>query len=220
MRAENAYSFRMRLALALVAVVIAPAVTPDVKKLILRPAQVGKGYVLQPAAGGSGVTGDRTMNLCGVDYPSESRRVARLQVNYLKKGQTLGVVNEIVTYKPGGAQQAMREGIRHAMSCPNHPIDSGVKGLPKLTFRITRLRAPHLLAGSLAVQIDVTGTVQGRHIAQTSYAVYQQHGNVLSGIYSFGTTASGQLALCLHAAEQSARNLRLGTSGVVSAPTA
>ena len=210
----------MRLALALVAVVIAPAVTPDVKKLILQPAQVGKGYVLQPAAGGSGVTGDRTMNLCGVDYPSESRRVARLQVNYLKKGQTLGVVNEIVTYKRGGAQQAMREALRHALRCPNRPIDSGVKGLPKLTFRITRLRAPRLLAGYLAVQIDVTGTVQGRRIAQTSYAVYQQRGNVLSGIYSFGTRTAGQLALCLHAAEQSARNLRRGTSAGTSAPTA
>jgi hypothetical protein len=50
--------------------------------------------------------------------------------------------------------------------------------------------------------------------------VYQQRGNVLSGVYSFGSTTKGQLALCLHAAEQSARNLRHGGSGFSSAPTA
>ena len=44
--------------------------------------------------------------------------------------------------------------------------------------------------------------------------------NVLSGVYSFGSTTKGQLALCLHAAEQSARNLRHGGSSSSSAPTA
>ena len=210
----------MRLALALVALVIAPGVAPDVKKLILQPGQVGKGYVMSPAAGGSGVTGDRTMNLCGVDYSSERLRVSRIQVNYFKRGQTLGLANEIVTYKSGGARQAMLEAFRHAASCPNRPVDSGVKGLPKFTFRITRFSAPHLLEGYLAVQIDASGTVKGRRIAQTSYAVYQRRGNVLSGVYSFGATTRGQLARCLHAAEQSARNLRRGTSGATSAPTA
>ncbi len=211
----------MRLALALVAVVIAPGVAPDVKKLILQPGQVGKGYVMSPAAGGSGVTGDRTMNLCGVDYSSESLRVSRIQANYFKRGQTLGLANEVVVaYRSGGARQAILEAFRHAASCPNRPVDSGVKGLPKLTFAITRFSAPHLLEGYLAVQIDASGTVKGRRIAQTSYAVYQRRGNVLSGVYSFGPTTRGQLALCLRAAEQSARNLRRGTSGATSAPTA
>ena len=115
---------------------------------------------------------------------------------------------------------AMREVLRHATSCPNHPIDSGVKGLPKLTFRVKQIRDPRLLKGYLAVQIDVRGTVNGKPVAQTSYAVYQQRSNVISGVYSFGSTTKGQLALCLHAAEQSAQNLRRGGSGSSSAPTA
>jgi hypothetical protein len=210
----------MRMALALLAIVVAPSATPDVKKLLLQPVQVGKGYVTLPAAGGSGVAGDRTMNLCGIDYPSESLRVSRIQVNFLKKNTPIGITNEVVTYKGTGAQQAIREALRHAESCPNHPIDTGVKGLPKLTFHVRQIRDPRLIKGYLAVQIDVKGTVNGRAVAQTSYAVYQQHGRVLSGVYSFGTTTKGQLALCLHAAEQSARNLRRGGSGSSSAPTA
>jgi hypothetical protein len=210
----------MRIALALVAIVVAPSATPDVKKLLLQPAQVGKGYVQFPAAGGSGISGDRTMNLCGIDYPSERLRVSRIQVNYLKKKATVGVTNEVVTYKGTGAQQAIREALRHAISCPDHPIDSGVKGLPKLTFHVKQIRDPRLLKGYLAVQIDVSGTIKGRAVKQTSYAVYQQRGSVLSGVYSFGTATKGQLALCLHAAEQSARNLRRGGSSSSSAPTA
>jgi hypothetical protein len=211
----------MRMALALLAIVVAPSASPDVKKLILQPAQVGKGYVMLPVSGGSGVNGDRTMNLCGVaNYPSESLRASRIQVNYLKKKAAIGVANEVVTYRGAGAQQAMREALQHAISCPNHPIDSGVAGLPKLTFHIRQIRDRRLLKGYLAVQIDVRGTVKGRRVAQTSYAVYQQRGKVLSGVYSFGSTTKGQLALCLHAAEQSARNLRHGGSGSSSAPTA
>src|SRR4051794_7483169 len=112
----------MRVALALLAIVVAPSATPDVKKLLLQPAQVGKGYVVLPAAGGSGVSGDRTMNLCGVDYPSEALRVSRIQVNFVKKKAPIGITNEVVTYKGAGAQQAIREALRHAESCPNHPI--------------------------------------------------------------------------------------------------
>jgi hypothetical protein len=210
----------MRIALALVAIVVAPSATPDVKKLLLQPAQVGKGYAAFAAAGGSGIAADRTMNLCGVDYPSESLRVSRIQVNYLKKKAAVGITNEVVTYKGTGAQQAIREALRHAINCPDRPIDSGVQGLPKLTFHVKQIRDPRLLKGYLAVQIDVSGTVKGRAVKQTSYAVYQQRGSVLSGVYSFGSATKGQLALCLHAAEQSARNLRRGGSSSSSAPTA
>jgi len=38
---------------------------------------------------------------------------------------------------------------------------------------------------------------KGRQVAQTSYAVYQRYGNVLSGIYSFGIFASAFVAFVL-----------------------
>jgi hypothetical protein len=209
------------MALALAAlIVLVPAAPPNVKRLVLQPAQVGKGYVMLARADGKGVKGRVTMNLCGTNYPSEQFRTTRLQVNYLKARSTIGVSNEVVTYRSGGAAQAMREAIQHAVTCPHRPIDTGVKGLPKLTFRITRISDPRLLKGYLAVRIDVSGTIRGKHVAETSYAVYQRRGNVLSAIYSFGITTASQRELCLHAAEASARNLRRGTSGVTSAPTA
>jgi hypothetical protein len=212
----------MRMALALAAVTVAPAALPppNVAHLVLQPEQVGKGYVMEVGSAGKGVKAQPTLNLCGTDYPSEGFRAARLQATYRKPGSATQISNEVVTYRAGAAVQAMREAVQHAVGCPNRPIATGVAGLPKLKFTITRIADPKLLKGYLAVRVVVTGTVKGKHILQTSYAVYQRLGNVLSGVYSFLGTSAGQRALCLHAAEQSARNLRRGTSGVSSGPTA
>jgi len=210
----------MRMALALAAVAVAPVATPNVAHLVLQPAQVAKGYAMEVRKDGKGVKGQATLNLCGADYPSEGFRTARLQANYRKPGSAIQISNEVVTYRAGAAAQALREVVQHAVGCPHRPIDTGVKGLPKLTFTMTRITDPHLLKGYLALRVVVSGTVKGKPILQTSYAVYQRLGNVLSGVYSFDGSSAGQRALCLHAAEQSARNLRRGTSGVSSGPTA
>ena len=208
----------MRTLLAALAAV--GAGTPDVHKLILQPTQVGTGYVLLHRADGSGVKGTVTLDLCGrKGYSSEKLRTARLQVNYLKRGSTFGLSNEVVTYKPGGAAQAMREVVDHALGCPRTPVDTGEPGLPPLHFTITRLVGPGLLKGALAVRVRVTGNVQGKHVDQTSYAAYQRLGNVLSGVYSFGPKTPQQLRFFLRAAEQSARNLRHG-GPAPAAPTA
>src|SRR5438067_6971203 len=130
----------------------AAAATPKLQQLILRGPQVGPGYELFQRSDGHGVKSQVTLNLCGSDYPSESRRLSRLQTNYLHRGTTLGISNEVVTYRPGGAAQAMREVIQHALHCPHRLVDSGVNGLPKLLFVITRLTHAHLLKGYLAVR--------------------------------------------------------------------
>jgi len=212
----------MRMALALAVVVAAPAATPDVSKLILQPAQVAKGYAMQIMTGGKVIKGQVTLNLCGGGYASERFRTTRLQANYGNPNSptSTAISNEVVTYRTDGAALAMRELIRRSASCPHRPIDTGTPSLPKLTFRIARVTDPHLLKGYLAVRVDVAGVVKGKPVAQTSYAVYQRRGNVLSGVYSFGGTNAAQLKLALHAAEASARNLRRGDSGVPSGPTA
>ena len=203
---------------------VALAATPSVPSLILKPAQVGKGYVLFARSDGFGLK-TRTLDLCGVtNYPSEKLRTARLQVNYLKQHGTFGLSNEVVAYKPGGTAQALRELAQHATTCPHHAISPGEQGLPPLTFQITRLRDSGLLPGALAVQIHVTSKakVNGKPVDDTSCAVYQRHGNVLSGVYSFLVPGAhgavgDQVKFCLHAAEQSAKDL-LG--GAPSGPTA
>src|SRR4051794_9091908 len=110
----------MRTLLALAAIVASP---PDVQKLMLTPAQVGANYVLVQRPDGRGVKNTVTLNLCGASttYPSEGRRVTRLQVDYLKQKSTLGLSNEVVTYKTGGAAQAMREVLQHVAKCPAKP---------------------------------------------------------------------------------------------------
>lgn len=196
----------MRTLLALVALL--GTGTPNVAKLILKPAQVGPGYVLFHMVGGAGVTNTVTLNLCGLaGYPSERRRATRLQVTYLKRKSPIGISNEVVTYRPGGAAQAMREVIHHADTCPSHPIDTGQAGLPPLLVTITRIHDANLLKGALAVKERVRGTVKGKKFDQISYAVYQRLGDVLSGTYSVGANTRAQRSLLLHAAEQSARNL-------------
>jgi len=205
----------MRAAIALAAAAV--AATPGVQSLILKPAQVGPGFALVARADGFGLK-TRTLDLCGVsNYPSEKLRTSRIQVDYLKVKGTIGISNEVVAYKPGGTAEAMREVTAHATSCPRHAISPGEQNLPPLTFRITRLHDSHLLKGYLAVRVRVTGTLKGKAIDQTSCAVYQTHGNVLSGVYSFGAATAAQMQLCLHAAEQSAKNL---AGPVLQGPTA
>jgi hypothetical protein len=196
---------------------------PNVNKLVLQPTQVGSGYQLYARADGVGVKNTVTMDLCGrAGYPSEKLRATRLQVNYAAKGKNLGLSNEVVGYKAGGAQQAMREVVQHATHCPRTPIVTGEAGVPPLRFTITRLSDAKLLKGYLAVKIRVRGTVKvngkAQNVDQTSYAVYQRLGNVLSGTYSYGPNTPAQLAFELHAAEQSAQNLRRGHN--VGSPTA
>ena len=192
---------------------------PDVAKLLLAPSQVGRGYLMLQRRDGFGVKGTVTMDLCGRSgYPSEALRRSRLQVNYLKRNTILGLSNEVVSYRDGGAAQAIREAVQHARTCPHHPILTGDPTLPPLLFRITRIEAPRLLPGYLAVRVRVTGTIQGKHIDETSYAIYQRLGNVLSGTYSFGPATNEQLRFVVHAAQQSALDLRKGNAA--GGPTA
>jgi hypothetical protein len=210
-------------ALAALVALLATTGTPSVNKLVLQPTQVGSGYQLYARPDGVGVKNTVTLDLCGrKNYPSEKLRTTRLQVNYAAKGNSLGLSNEVVTYKTGGAAQAMREVTQHAIHCPKTPVVTGEAGVPPLRFTITRITDSKLLKGYLAVKIRVRGTVKvngkAQQVDQTSYAVYQRLGDVLSGIYSYGPNTPAQLAFELHAAEQSAQNLRRGHN--VGTPTA
>jgi hypothetical protein len=189
----------------LFAVALALAVQPTLSKLVLKPTQVGPGYVQLQRTDGHG-TAQRTLDLCGTNnYPSEGLRTARLQVDYLKPNGQYKISNEVVVYKAGGAAQAMREVAAHAANCPNKPI--AVEG-QKATFQITKLSDSKLIKGYLAVQIRETATVKGKTVTAVYYAVYQRFGDVLSGVYSYGAPTPQQELLCLRAAEASAKNLR------------
>jgi hypothetical protein len=210
----------MRLAVLAVAGSLAAAPAIDLRTVLLPPTQVGKGYQLVIRNDGFGVKSAPTLDLCGrKGYPSEKLRVDRLQVNYLKNRTTLGLSIEVVRYKPGGAAQAMREVGLHAMSCPHTPIATGEQGVGPLRFTITRLHDSKLLKGYVAVRVRAVGKLtNGKKVDQTSYAVYQQLGDILSGVYSFGPNTPAQQAFALHAAEQSAKLLKKALSGPKGPP--
>ena len=208
-------------AVAIVLAAVVAATQPNLVKIVLKPAAVGMGYVELQRTDGHG-TAERTLDLCGVkDYPSESLRLGRLQVDYLRQNTQLYLSNEVVTYKPGGAAQAMREVAQHAATCPDKPI--AFEGQPPLTYRVTRIRDPKLLPGAIALRVDVSGTIKGKKVSAVRFAVYQREGNTLSGVYSYvagtGVPAAAQEQFALHAAEASAKVLR-GTGAAPKGPAA
>ncbi len=192
----------------------------QVARVVLTPAQVGKGYLLLIRKDSTGTT-TPTLNLCGTKgYPSEKLRVTRIQVDYGKQRSTFALSNEVVSYTAGGTAQAMREVKQHALHCPKGLVDSGQVGTPKLHFRFTVLHDAKLLKGALVLRIRSTGIYKGKHVDQTSYAVYQTYRGILSGVYSSGPNTKAQPAFVLHAAEQSARNLKRGAPAAPKGPTA
>ena len=126
-------------------------------------------------------------------YPSEKLRVDRLQVNYLKQKTQSASSNEVVRYKPGGAKQAMREVGLHALSCPHTPVVTGEKASARFGSRSRGSRTRiSLRATSPCACAPSASSTDGTHVDETSYAVYQRVGDVLSGVYSFGPNTPAQ----------------------------
>ncbi len=182
---------------------------PDLTHVILSGAQVGSGYTLATVPGGDSVIGEATLDLCDRSYPSERLRDGRLQVEYTHPGAAVGVSNEVVTYLPGGADQALKEVTSVAHACARKAVVISSGGVTT-TFRTTLLHVSKLLPGAVAVQIHTTAKRGKQHAEETTVAVYQVKGDTLSGVYAFvakGTTTADAIRICFHAAAQSARNL-------------
>ena len=179
------------------------------RQVVLRPAQVGRGYVLEVVRGGREVKGEVTLDLCGFRYSSESRRSARLQVAYIRRGTTLALSNEVVSYRRGGAALAMGEVAGAIRGCPRGEIKSPVRGVPPLRYRVARLSTAGkgLLPGAIALRMTASGTVNGKKLVVTSFGVYQRRGNILSGIYVYGGSVASRRSIAFSAAAASARNL-------------
>jgi hypothetical protein len=180
------------------------------RQVVLRPAQIGSGYVRRDFPGGGEVNGQVTLDLCGFRFASEGRRTGRLQVAYIRRGITLAVSNEVVSYRPAGAALAMREIEEAVRTCPPHEVPSTVRGVPPLRYRFTRLSTvgKDLLPGAIALRMTVSGTLNGKRLTETSFGVYQRRGSILSGIYVYGGSVEKRRAMAFKAAVASARNLR------------
>jgi hypothetical protein len=177
-------------------------------KVVLKTSQVGAGYTVSVIPGGRQVTGEPTLDFCGLRYPSEQLRTARLQVAYTKKGAAFKASNEVVTYKPGGAQQALREVAHAASTCPNGTVSRPPKGVTRLVRHTRVLKDARLLPGAVAVLDVETGVVKGKPVTLREVAVYQVRGNVLSAVYGTGPSVATAEAGALRAAALSAADLK------------
>ncbi|HEX4518520.1 MAG TPA: hypothetical protein VH063_02960 [Gaiellaceae bacterium] len=182
---------------------------PNLSHVVLSGSQVGSGYKVAAYPFGNSIIGEATLDLCGASYPSEVLRTGRLQVRYTHSGAGVTVSNEVVTYVPGGAAVAMNEVTAVAKACAKKPAVLKQGGITE-TYKVALLKGAHVPQGAIAVRIQIVVTKGKKHTSQTGVAVYQVHGNTLSGLYTFvakGTTFADAEKVGLHAAEQSAKNL-------------
>jgi hypothetical protein len=186
----------------------APTNSALLGKLVLKASQVGSGYVLSQIPGGRLVQGEATLDYCGLSYPSERLRTARLQVQYTRRGASYKASNEVVTYSAGGAQQALAEARHAATACPQGALKNAPGGVTDLVHHSRVVTDPRLLPGAVAILDHETATVHGKRMTIDAMEVYQVRGNVLSGVYGAGGTGATVEATTLRAAEHSAANLR------------
>jgi hypothetical protein len=196
------------LVLAAAFAVAASAFSPEkkVERAVLRAAEIGPGSITREIPAGNVVQGQVTLDLCGFTFRSERLRVARLQLSYIRNNGTGPFLsNEVVAYKRGGAAKAMRE-LRTAVAhCPKGFVKSTVPGAGLIKNRFDPIKSSRFLPGSIGLINHITEKVKKKTLRFDSLLVYQVHGNVLSGVYSFGVV---ELPTVVHAAEQSARNLK------------
>ncbi len=182
---------------------------PNLTHVVLKAKQVGAGYKLTSYPFGQSIIGEATLDLCAASYPSEILRTGRLQVRYTHTGEGVSVSNEVVTYVPGGASEALAEVTQVAGECAKAPAVLK-QGAITETYDVSLLKDPRIPAGALAVKIKITVVDGKRHSSQLGIAVYQVKGNTLSGVYTFvgkGTTFADVERVGFHAAAQSAANL-------------
>jgi len=185
------------------------AAGPLLERVLLQPNQVGAGYLMSKFEGGSVVTNQVSLDLCGFRFPSERLRTGRLQVAYLHDGGVTQLSNEVVSYRGRGTQQALTELRRAVARCPREAVLGPVVGAVPIAHRLTRITDARLLKPYVAVLDRNTAVVNGRHTVKWNVRVYQVRGNILSAVYTDGRgTVAAQRRLALHAASAAAKNLR------------
>jgi hypothetical protein len=186
----------------------ATADPPPLDSVVLTAKQAGPGYTRFTMDGGRQVKGQVTLDFCGGGYPSEALRLRRFQTIYANPAGGAQLSNEVVRYAPGGARQALREVARRVRTCPRTPVQSPVPGHGAERYlSVSLIHDPGLLAGSVAINMTVEVTENGRKVRREIIAIYERHGNFLSGVYASGGTPASRLANALHAAHASADNL-------------
>jgi hypothetical protein len=141
--------------------------------------------------GGEDVRGQKTLDECNASYPSEAKRVARIQTGYVAlsdpSAQQVVASNEVVRYAQGGAHQAYNE-IKHSLqTCPAHFSDGGKAVGSNTTIEPTDPQLTH-------DQVTATQLVTVGNQKTWSAITFLYDGDLFSGVYVFRPTKAAALA--------------------------
>jgi hypothetical protein len=163
------------------------------------------GYVVSVAEGGRLLGEVPTLDMCAARFASESKRAARLEVNYSdNNGQ--GPTLEVVMYAPGGAALAYTELVAAVKRCPASYHDGDVL--------VTKTELEPGNPSFLPTQLTVTQSADiGGETAWTS-TIYQFEAPYLVAVYSdLHASQAGALQEAGNLAGLAAIQLKLALTG-------
>ena len=169
----------------------------------MKDADLPEGVTFELIPGGDEVAGQVTLDMCGVEFPSEALRVARHQRIARDSADELIINNENVRYRDADAAAQGLAELRAAIAqCdPDAFIESTVSGVPPLKYRIQEI-APDRLSSLSADRVAITADVTSQEGETVTYTlIYQRRGALLVG------TFSGSADRVLPYAEKAALNL-------------
>lgn len=176
----------------------APSVVPTtpspggpspLEAILLRPDDIGPGVAQREIPGGRGLSRP-TLDLCDGTFRSEAMRTDRIQVVFTDRNDRTVVSNEVVAYRPGGAERAYEELRLLVGHCPtSYPIPGGSASQVSFGPRDPRLRDHQLVA-------SVRFSRQGQSDVWSA-AVYQFLDDRFTGVYTYGPAREDALRLAL-----------------------
>jgi hypothetical protein len=153
--------------------------------IALKASDFNAGFDVTLISGGDKVKGQVTLDNCGYNFTTESRRVARRQYAVLNNGQNVGLMNELVAYAtPADAAKALRQWHAAAAHCPHTAVHSTVAAMPPMVETIHR---NEVNLANLPVKTNASTYLSAVAKGQgTEYdlAILQVHGRYLDNIYA------------------------------------
>jgi hypothetical protein len=163
--------------------VLRPGVSDQdlVQALVIPPEKLNPDWSMKLTDGGDGLSVN-TLDLCGAPYPSDALRTARRQVQYGPDTDDMGVSNEIVTYRPGGAAQALKEVQQAVATCPGGKVQEKDMHGGMAIYHVQKLliTGPKWLPGTQAYYVEIDH-LDGS--TTTECEIFQSRANVVDIVY-------------------------------------
>ena len=168
----------------------APALTPTalVRHVALHNSDFHNGTTVRLFQGGNRVRGQVTLDNCGFNFTTETRRVARHQVGIFRRNASVAFgSNEVVAYSSRHfARLALTQYRRSVTQCPNGVfIPSGLAGVPDVRYHSSTVHRSATLpvCDNAVVRQEVEFRGDPKH--SFFVLIFQRRGTVLNGVYGF-----------------------------------